>query len=29
MFWAGPVGRVSSSSQASAVDALLASVRLP
>src|SRR5215469_665345 len=29
MFWAGPVWRVSSSSQASAVDALLASVRLP
>jgi len=29
MFWAGPVGRVSSSSQASALDSLVASVRLP
>jgi predicted alpha-1,6-mannanase (GH76 family) len=29
MFWAGPVGRVSSSSQASALAALVASVKLP
>jgi len=29
MFWAGPVSRVSSSSQASALDALVASVKLP
>jgi predicted alpha-1,6-mannanase (GH76 family) len=29
MFWAGPVGGVSSSSQASALDSLVASVRLP
>ncbi len=29
MFWAGPVGRASSSSQASALDALIATVKLP
>ena len=29
MFWAGPLGRVSPASQASALDALIASVKLP